>query len=57
VKRIQWYIVRRYVYGVAIAAGGILVYHEVIEPEALVVYLPLVLAMFNTKPPATPDEG
>ncbi len=54
---IKWYLVRRYVYGVAIAVGAILVYHRVIPPEALAVYLPLVLALFNTRPPATPDEA
>jgi hypothetical protein len=56
-RSIRWYLVRRWTYGVAIAAGGILVYYRVIEPEALVVWLPLVLALFNTRPPATPDES
>lgn len=53
---IPWYIVRRWVYGVAVAGGGVLVYYRILPPEALVVWLPLVLAIFNTKPPATPDE-
>ena len=54
---IKWYVVRRWVYGVALAAGAALVYHKVIPPEALAVYLPLVLALVNTRPPATPDEA
>lgn len=54
--KIKWYLVRRYVYALAIAVGAILVYHGVIPPEALAVYLPLVLAIFNTKAPPTPDE-
>lgn len=55
-RNIKWYIVRRYVYGVAVAALGILTYHKVIPIEAVPVYLPLVLALLNTRPPATPDE-
>lgn len=55
-RTIKWYLVRRWVYGVALALGGVLVYHKVIPPEALVVYLPLVLALVNTRPAPTPDE-
>ncbi|WP_336630764.1 MULTISPECIES: hypothetical protein [unclassified Microbacterium] len=55
-RNIKWYLVRRYLYGVALAVLGILTYHKVIPPEAAPVYLPLVLALFNTRPPAVPDE-
>lgn len=56
IKEFPWYLVRRWLYGVAGAVGGVLVYYKIIEPEALLIWLPLVLAMFNTRPPATPDE-
>lgn len=56
-RNIKWYLVRRYVYGLALAVLGILTYHKVIPVEAAPVYLPLVLAIFNTNPPPAPDEG
>lgn len=56
-KPFPWYLVRRYVYGLAVAAGAVAVYFKWIEPEAVVVLLPLILALFNARPPATPDEG
>lgn len=53
---IRWYLVRRWLYGVALAVGALLVYYRVIEPAALVVWLPIILALFNTRPPAVPGE-
>lgn len=55
-SNVKWYLVRRWLYGVAIALGAVLVYYKVIQPEALVVWLPLLLALFNTRPPAVPGE-
>ena len=49
---IRWYLVRRWAYGVAVAALPVLVYFRVLQPEALPVLAPLLLALFNTRPPA-----
>lgn len=39
--------VRRWVYGVAVAAFAVLVFYDVIEPEASPLILALVLAFLN----------
>lgn len=41
--------VRRYLYGVAIAAVPVLVYFGLLEPEATPIVLPLILAVFNVR--------
>lgn len=38
---------RAYIYAVALAAGPVLAYFGLIEPEALPVLLPFVLALLN----------
>lgn len=55
-KPFPWYLLRRWLYGLAVAVGAILVYHDVIPPEALAVYLPLIIAAVNTNPPPVPGE-
>ncbi|WP_417561876.1 hypothetical protein [Microbacterium sp.] len=54
--KIKWYLVRRWLYGVAAAAFAIAVYYRLIALEATPLWLALILAAFNTRPPATPDE-
>lgn len=44
--------VRRWIYGVCIAAVPVLVYARVIPPEAAPVILPLILAVLNVQ-----DDG
>lgn len=39
--------VRRYLYGICIAAVPVLVYFELLPPEAAPIILPLVLAILN----------
>ncbi len=39
--------VRRWTYGICIAAVPVLVYFDVLEPEALPIIAPLLLAIFN----------
>lgn len=56
-RAVPWRKVRRWVYGVALAAGGVLAYCGLIKPEAVPILLPLVLALFNTSPAPTPDEA
>ncbi|TDL43606.1 hypothetical protein [Microbacterium oleivorans] len=48
--------VRRWIYGVCIAAVPVLVYFDLLPAEAAPVILPLVLAVFNVKeePTETP---
>lgn len=41
--------VRRYVYGICIAAVPVLVYFDLLPPEAAPVILPLVLAILNVQ--------
>lgn len=41
--------VRRYIYGVCIAAVPVLVYFKLLPPEAAPVILPLVLAILNVQ--------
>jgi hypothetical protein len=53
----RWYLLRRWVYGLALAVGLALVYYRLLEPQALAVLLPIVLALFNTNPAPTPDEA
>lgn len=53
---VKWYLVRRWFYWLSVAAGAVLVYYQVLPPEALAVWLPVILAALNTNPPATPDE-
>lgn len=42
--------VRKYLYLVSIAAFPVLVYYDVIEPEALPLMLPLIAAVLNLTP-------
>lgn len=56
-KSIDWRLVRRWVYGVLIAFGALAIYQGWLEPEALPLYAGIVLAVFNTRPPKTPDEA
>ncbi|GAA2951531.1 hypothetical protein [Microbacterium schleiferi] len=56
-KQVPWYLVRRWVYGVLIAAGALATFYGIIPVEAVPLWIALGLALLNTKPPATPDEG
>lgn len=38
---------RAYIYGLALAAGPVLAYCNLIEPEALPVFAPFLLALLN----------
>jgi hypothetical protein len=49
--------VRRYIYGVCIAAVPVLVYFDLLPPEAAPVLLPLVLALLNVNDEGTPNDG
>lgn len=40
---------RAYIYAVALAAGPVLVYFGLLEPEALPVLAPLALALLNVR--------
>lgn len=42
--------VRKYIYGICIAAVPVLVFCGVLEPEAAALVLPLVLAILNLTP-------
>ena len=55
-KNIKWYLVRRWLYGVIIAAGALAVFYGLIDPQAIPLIAALVLAVFNTRPPAVPGE-
>lgn len=48
--------VRRYVYGVCIAAVPVLIYFKLLPAEAAPVILPLVLAVLNVNEPDTSSE-
>ena len=48
--------VRRWIYGVTIAALGVAVYARWIEAGALAVLVPLVLALLNVNDDGTPRE-
>jgi DMSO/TMAO reductase YedYZ heme-binding membrane subunit len=52
----RWRIVRRWVYGVAIAAVPFAVYAGWIDPEASPIVLPLILALVMVKPDGTPED-
>lgn len=55
-SNIKWYLVRRWLYGVVSAAIPVAIYLGWLDPQAAPLILPLVLAAFNTKPPAIPGE-
>lgn len=48
---------RKYLYGVAIAAFPVAVYFGLIEPEAIPLVLPLIVALFNLTPKETPNPS
>jgi len=48
---------RRYIYGVCIAAVPVLVYLGLLPAEAAPVILPLVLALLNVQDDGTPSDG
>lgn len=48
-KKILTPTVRRYIYGVCIATVPVLVYFNLLPPEAAPVILPLVLAVLNVQ--------
>ena len=51
-----WREIRKYVYGVAIAAVPFAVHYGWIEPEASVVILPLLMALLNLTPKEVAQE-
>lgn len=55
-KNIKWYLVRRWAYGVGVAVAALLTFYGLLPPEAAPLWLGLLLAALNTRPPATPDE-
>lgn len=55
-KARRWRIIRRWVYGVAIAAVPLAVYAKWIQPEAAPLVLPLILALVMVRPDGTPEE-
>lgn len=56
-KQVPWYLVRRWLYGVLIAAGALATFYGIIPVEAVPLWVTLGLALLNTKPPAAPDEA
>lgn len=48
--------VRRWIYGVCIAAVPVLVYFELLPPAAAPVVLPLVLAILNVQDTSAPPR-
>lgn len=38
---------RGYIYAVSLAAGPVLIHYDVIEPEALPIFAPFLLALLN----------
>lgn len=46
---------RTYVYGVCLASGPVLVHYDLVEPEALPLFLGFALALLNLK--EDPQEG
>ena len=55
-SNIKWYLVRRWLYGVLVAAGALAVFYGLIDPNAVPLILAVVLAAFNTRPPSIPGE-
>lgn len=49
--------VRRYIYGVCIAAVPVLIYFDLIPKESAPVLLPLVLAILNVQDDGTANDG
>lgn len=47
--------VRKYIYGVCIAAVPVLIYCKLLPAEAAPVLLPLVLAVLNVQDPTNPS--
>jgi hypothetical protein len=56
VKNIKWYLVRRWLYGVIVAGGALAVAYGLIDAQAVPLIAAVVLALFNTRPPAVPGE-
>ncbi|WP_442575857.1 hypothetical protein ACSBPH_01520 [Microbacterium sp. F51-2R] len=56
VKNIKWYLVRRWLYGVLAAAGLLAIQQGWIDAETVPLIIGVVLAAFNTRPPAVPGE-
>jgi hypothetical protein len=55
-SNIKWYLVRRWLYGVLAAVGALAIQQGWIDPETVPLILAVVLAAFNTRPPAVPGE-
>lgn len=55
-KKILTKEVRRWVYGLAIAAVPILIHYEVMDVEAGPIVLPFILALLNLSPDE-PEQG
>lgn len=55
-SKINWRLVRRWLYGVLVAAGALATFYGLLPPEAIPLWLALILAAFNTAPPAVPGE-
>lgn len=53
---VKWYLVRRWLYGVVSAGIPLAIYLGWLDPAAAPLIAPLVLAAFNTRPPAVPGE-
>lgn len=56
-SRINWRIVRRWVYWVLVAAGALATFYGLLPPEAIPLYAGLALAALNTRPPAIPGDN
>lgn len=48
--------IRKYIYGIGLAAIPVLVYYKVMDPEAAALALPLLLALLNLSPEDATDE-
>ena len=48
--------IRKYIYGIGLAAIPVLVYYKVMDPEAAALALPLLLALLNLTPEGATDE-
>ena len=48
--------IRKYIYGIGLAAIPVLVYYKVMDPEAAALALPLLLALLNLTPEDATDE-
>lgn len=53
-KTVPWYLIRRWAYGVGASAAALLTFYGIIPVEVAPLWLALLLAMLNTKPPAVP---